>query len=386
MRDTKIMKILMIFPTYQPSYQKDGIGDYTNILVEELRDKGNAVRVIASGRYSGSDGDVIKVGHGSWGWHELASTMKEIEDSGYDVVHMQYSPVSYGFGITFKLLPLLVRLKSRGTLFVTTFHTLVGGRWVSRINALLLTMFSNKVISTNDELTGLFGKWFAPFFGKLTQIPIGSNIPPADLSREDAREEFEKEYAISKGCTLLVNFGFPNPWKGIEDIFKALRILPNKEKYRLVMICSEIDENRDYIKGLRELAKDKGIEGNIIWIEGEDGVKVSRSLKAADIFVAPYVDGISIRRGTLMAAIVNGLPVVSTYPRVDMPYFEDNKNVVLVPVSDPGALAAAVERVGMDIGLRTRLSDNIAVLAQRFDWGNIADRTLRVYEGQGETG
>jgi glycosyltransferase involved in cell wall biosynthesis len=69
-----------------------------------------------------------------------------------------------------------------------------------------------------------------------------------------------------------------------------------------------------------------------------------------------------------------------------MPYFEDNKNVVLVPVSDPGALAAAVERVGMDIGLRTRLSDNIAVLAQRFDWGNIADRTLRVYEGQGETG
>ncbi|MDP8299344.1 MAG: glycosyltransferase [Candidatus Tantalella remota] len=380
------MKILMIFPAYQPGYQKDGIGDYTRILVEELRDKGNDVRVIASGRYSGIDADVVKVGNGKWGRNELAATMKEIEGSGYDVVHMQYSPVSYGFGVTFKLLPLLVRLKARRTLFVITFHTLVGGRWVSRMNALLLTMFSHKVISTNEELTGLFGKWFAPFLGKLTQIPIGSNIPPAEISREDARAEFEKENDISRDCTLLANFGFPNPWKGVEDIFEALRLVTNKGKYRLAMICSEIEENKEYLRSLKGQAAEKGIENSIIWIEGEDGLKVSRSLKAADIFIAPYHDGISIRRGTLMAAIVNGLPVVSTYPRVDMPYFEDNKNVILVPASDPEALAAAVERVAMDIGLRTRLSDNITLLAQRFDWGEIADRTLKVYNGQGETG
>ncbi len=372
----------MIYSTYPPNYQVDGIGDYTRILVAKLRERGMDVHVITSGRYAGNDPKVIKIGGGVWGIRELVKVFRKIREERFNVVHMQYTPLSYGFGVVFKLLPLLVRLSAHGIRFVTTFHTLVGGRWISKINALLITMFSHSVISTHEEMTQLFNKWFFMFRKKLVQIPIGSNIFPCDTDKGSVRPEINKRFGISERAVLLINFGFPNPWKGLETLFYSLKILSRQDRYRLILLGDIRDEDMEYRHRLKGLVRRLGINREVIWIEGLDEKTASEVILASDICVLPYVDGISIRRGSLMAAMAHGLPVISTFPRVKNPYFRNGENVVFVKEGDRVALAEAMERLADDPAARERLSRNIREIAKTFDWSVIADKTAEIYRGR----
>ncbi|MEA3490202.1 MAG: glycosyltransferase family 4 protein [Candidatus Omnitrophota bacterium] len=369
----------MIFSIYSPNYQADGIGDYTRILVQKLRQRGHDVHVIASGRYAGDDQRVIKIGDGYWGIRELVKAFRKIREGRFDVVHLQYTPVSYGFGVTFKFLPFLIQISIHDILFVTTFHTLVGGKWISRLNALLLSAFSHKIIGTNEEVAFLFRKWLGLFKGKFSQIPIGANVSPAETDIRQTRELLAKKYGIVKDAVILSNFGFSNPGKGFEDLIDALNRLNVNGRYYVLQIGAIRDEDVEFRNYLKSLIRMRGMEKNFIWTGKLDQQQASALLKASDIYVVPYTDGISIRRGSLMAGIVNGLPIISTFPRVEVPYFKDGKNVVLVERGDPVRLAGAVERLAKDKDLREKLSVGVNELAEEFDWDRIADRTLKVY-------
>ncbi|MDD5634073.1 MAG: glycosyltransferase, partial [Candidatus Omnitrophica bacterium] len=232
------MKICMVFPMYQPNYQRDGIGDYTRILVENLRALGHEVYVVASAGYKGNDKNVFKIFREKWGINEVKQICRLAREYKFDIVHIQYTPVSYGFGVAFKLLPLFIRLTCKGTKCVTTFHTLVGGKWISKVNAALLVIFSHRIITTHEELTCLYRKYFGVFKKKCREIPIGSNIIPGNIDTASVRADIEQNFGIDKNAVLLVNFGFPNPWKGLENLCNALKILVKKNNYYLLLLYS----------------------------------------------------------------------------------------------------------------------------------------------------
>ena len=94
----------------------------------------------------------------------------------------------------------------------------------------------------------------------------------------------------------------------------------------------------------------------------------------------PYADGVSFRRGSLMAALAHGVPIVTTVPRVDLPELRPEENVVLAPPEQPLELADAVMRVADHEGLRARLGEGARRLSQNFEWDKIARDTLAVYE------
>jgi glycosyltransferase involved in cell wall biosynthesis len=68
---------------------------------------------------------------------------------------------------------------------------------------------------------------------------------------------------------------------------------------------------------------------------------LSVHLQACDVAVQPYPDGVSARRTTVMAALANGVPVVTTAGRFTEPEWSAAA-VALVPAGDASALAAAV--------------------------------------------
>jgi glycosyltransferase involved in cell wall biosynthesis len=107
--------------------------------------------------------------------------------------------------------------------------------------------------------------------------------------------------------------------------------------------------------------------------------EVSASFYGADICVLPYRDGASFRRGSLMAALAHGMPIVSTTPRVALSELRDGENVVLVPPRDPRALADAVASLAHDADLRWRIGEGARQLSREFNWERIAARTLEVY-------
>ncbi|MBD3295850.1 MAG: glycosyltransferase [Candidatus Omnitrophica bacterium] len=374
------MKICMIFPTYPPNYQADGIGDYTRILVEKLRDKGQKVSVISSGRYAGKDPDVIKVGGGRWSLKELVKTYRLIRDAKFDVVHMQYTPVTYGFGPVYKLLPVLVKAALPRTVFVTTFHTLVGGPWITRAYAVILSLFSDRLISTNEEITGLFNRWIPYFRPKIDQIPIGANVKNVDVDRSRARRGLERKYGLRKNAVILSNFGFTNPGKGFEDIIDAMSLLGENDRYYLLLVGALRDEDAAYRHRLNGLIRMKGLERNVIWAGEADDHRISSLLKGSDIYIIPYTEGLCTRRGSLMAGINHSLPVISTAPRNELPLFKDRENIMLVKRNDPASLADAIKELSADEELRNRIASKIGELEKTFNWDTIAERTIDVYK------
>jgi glycosyltransferase involved in cell wall biosynthesis len=261
----------------------------------------------------------------------------------------------------------------------------VGGRWVSRVNALLLSAFSHAIIATNDEIIYLIEKWMEVFRGKTFLVPIGANVQRSGMSREEARKKLEIEYGLKSNAVIMVNFGFCYPGKGVETIIKTVKNLDDRDRFYVIMMGAVRKGDEDYRRAIQNLIRMNGLDGNFVWIPEVDAEKASDILMGSDIFIAPYDEGVSIRRGSLMAALANGLPVVSTAPRIAIPYFKSGENVILAERGKIPGLVSAVERLCGDKELREKISKNALELAKRFDWDVIAEETEKVYAASRQT-
>jgi glycosyltransferase involved in cell wall biosynthesis len=99
----------------------------------------------------------------------------------------------------------------------------------------------------------------------------------------------------------------------------------------------------------------------------------------ADLFVAPFDAGASMRRGSLLAGLAHGLPVVSTSAALTSSYLRDGDNIALVPPRDPAALAARIAKLLKSRAQRARLAKGARKLAERLAWSSIAEETRAVY-------
>jgi glycosyltransferase involved in cell wall biosynthesis len=104
---------------------------------------------------------------------------------------------------------------------------------------------------------------------------------------------------------------------------------------------------------------------------------LSYALQACDLMAQPYPDGASTRRGTLMAALAHGVPVVTTTGRLSEPLWAAGGDVVAVPAGDNEALTRAVVALARDGRERARLSEQGRRLyASRFDLSHTVESLL----------
>jgi glycosyltransferase involved in cell wall biosynthesis len=76
---------------------------------------------------------------------------------------------------------------------------------------------------------------------------------------------------------------------------------------------------------------------------------LAECLSAADVYLAPFADGVSSRRTTLMAALQHGLAVVGTDgPMTDQAMRAAHDALTLTPVSDAEAFAEATANLALD--------------------------------------
>ena len=107
--------------------------------------------------------------------------------------------------------------------------------------------------------------------------------------------------------------------------------------------------------------------------------EVARNHAAADVFVAPATGRESFGI-VLVEAMAAGLPVVaSAIPGYDE-VVRDGVDGVLVPPTDPEALASAVERVLLDPALARRLGEAGRERSKRYAWDRVTADLEPIYE------
>jgi glycosyltransferase involved in cell wall biosynthesis len=378
---TANMRICMVCPTYPPNDVPCGVGDYTRELVGHLTRPGLSFTVVASTSHHPDRGASIRVVPFTARWDLRASLRlaRFLHDEAFDLVHIQYTPELYGRSPGMKVLPALLALRG-GPRVILTPHTLVGGYQSATMLAPLLTSFSHRIICPNEEVTYLVARYLRFLRQRVRQIPIGSNIPALVGDPEVTRAGIRAEFGLGADTMLLTHFGFAYSGKGLETLLVAAGHLRDAgTPFRLLMIGAPWPGAEAYYEELQARSRASGLKDHILWLGQCGRERIAALLSASDMYVVPYDDGISSRRGTLVSGIIHHLPIISTHPVRPSRLFRDGDNVLLVPPRDHAALARAMTTLITSPELRKRLRLGIAELANGFSWSRIADSTALVY-------
>ncbi len=366
------MRIGIVTGEYPP--MQGGVGAYSRILAQELVRQGHHVFVFSSASASNANtGIVLENRVHSWGIGSLRAISQWAKLQRLDILNIQFQTAAYWMSPWIHFLPSVVRHVP----VVTTFHDLrfpylfpKAGRlrdWI----VMHLARTSDGVIVTNHE-----------DFQRVQQlpiarlIPIGSNILhslPADF---DALHWREKAGAKPDDY-LLAYFGLVNRSKGLEILLDAMCKLRNENIPVRLIIIGDVGAsdptNVAYAQEIKHLAEKLNLSDLIRhtgFLENEQAV--GSYLAASDAVVLPFLDGVSYRRGSLMAAIRYACPIVSTRPQVPIQAFEDGENMLLVEPGNRAALASALRRLYHAPDLRQQLREGAAKLAHHFEWTQIA--------------
>ena len=393
------MRIVLLSAEYPP--QPGGIGDYTQQLAQALVGRGHAVTVgtIQDQRFttydlcSGQQQQFTQPVRWNWAsWHVVIAALDRLRP---DVLHMQYQTGAYAMHPAINLLPWRLRGLPQRPKLVVTAHDLLEPylfpkagplrMWVTRR---LLCDCDMAIVTNSDDIRQALALGCAAHL-----IPIGSNIIPLARDSTD-RDTRRSALGANDATTLIAYFGLLGRTKGVDTLIAALALLP--ATFRLVIIGGEATapQDRAYAVAVRQQVAALGLNQRVTITGQVPDEVVSRWLYAADLAALPFADGASFRRGSLLAALAHGLPVVTTerargqgsgvrgQGSDELGISRRSgimKNAVdpepwaeFVPPGDPAALAAALARLAADPQLRAKLGSAGLALATQFDWGAIA--------------
>jgi glycosyltransferase involved in cell wall biosynthesis len=217
----------------------------------------------------------------------------------------------------------------------------------------------------------------------LRHIPIGSNVRP-DLAPDYDRTVWRAALGVQPDDIVIGYFGFMNASKGIDTLLQAVRIaLNNKLPVKLLMIGGRTGTsdpaNIVYAQEVDQMVDDLDLNSHIRWTGFVDDQAVSGHLTACDIVALPFRDGVSFRRGSLMAALAHGCAIITTHPQMEVPELISDQQVRMIPAESPTALSIAIEDLAFNPELREELGRQALQLAQQFTWETIAVQTAAYF-------
>ena len=387
------MRIGLVTGEYPP--QQGGVGDFTRELARALIAAGHEAQVITgcdnqeAGGKRHEDGITVHRAIKSWGMRCRSEIGAIAQQQKLDVLNIQYEPAAYAMQVGVNFLPDAWGRRKIKVPVVTTFHDLLVPYLFPKAGSLrwkvveYLARHSDAVIVTNAEDHARLSNLQSPI-SNLCTIPIGSNIDPV-LAGEFDRAAERARWGIRPDEQILGYFGFLNLSKGGSDLMQALKVLRNRGlPVKLLLIGgrtgSSDPSNAEYAAQVERLVASLGLQAEVIATGYLTPPEVSRALMLCDVMVLPYVDGASLRRGSLLAAIAHGKAIVTTEPRYPIEGLTPEDSVLYMPSNNPQALAEAVQRVLQDDVLRARLQTQIYIAAKLYTWDRIAAQTLAVFD------
>ena len=167
---------------------------------------------------------------------------------------------------------------------------------------------------------------------------------------------------------MLATFGTNHPSRLMDHVVAAANAIVARHQ-RVTLLCLGV--GTPPLKGL-----DRAV--TLRRPGRQSSEDLATELSAADIYLAPFADGLSTRRTTLMAALQHALPVVGTEGRLtETELRREDVAISWTPSGDPRLFANAAVELAGDVGLRRRRgAAGRALYDRRFSWETIAQIVL----------
>lgn len=220
---------------------------------------------------------------------------------------------------------------SRVTPFDTYSNVPLTKRWVLKQLARLVMPRADALTCVSKDMV----EQYRTVFPSPPHVCV-YNIVDDALSRSRMSEAVDHPWLLAKDRPVLVAAGRLAPWKGFADLIRAVAILSRRRKLRLLILGDGPSRPE-----LEALIAELGLSDSVA-LPGY----VENPLKyfaRADAFVlSSLVEGLP---NVLVEAMLCGCtPVATDCPTGPREVLQDGKYGCLVPVGDPDAMAAGIER------------------------------------------
>jgi glycosyltransferase involved in cell wall biosynthesis len=348
----------LLTPEYPPAC--GGVGDYTALLASALADAGDVVHVWYPSREQSRATPVV----GRVAIHHLpdrfGSLARAVLDRAFvdmpGTILVQYVPNAFGLrGGNVPFCRWLLRTGRRGADVRVMIHEPFFYFGFARPwrNALGVTqrLMAALVIRASRSLYFSTENWFrylAPYgpVANATVLPVPATIaldPPAALvAAWRSRVAHGAEVVVGHLGTYGEHVG-----GGLRKILPAIwSVLPHAQ----VLLVGE--GSRAFTEQIRHRApRESSVQGT-----GRlSSIDAAAALCACDVLIAPYPDGVTTRRTSVMAALACGRPVVTSDGALTEPIWRDTGALALAPAGDAASFAEAVKRLACDPSLRASL-------------------------------
>jgi glycosyltransferase involved in cell wall biosynthesis len=298
------MRLALLSGAFPP--QLDGIGDYSWWLSQTLAEQGHEVTVLTSFapvRQPAAGVDVIPC-FDACRSQTIHGALQSLQKKGrFDWLIVQYNPFCFGRrGFAPWLIP---ALRGSGIPIAVMFHeTFAVPLWPWQQIVMRIWQYPQFALLARTGLCHFVSteRWLAQVRrwakGPSQLLPVGSNLPLCSLTKREARERL----GLRQDALILGVFGFAHQSKRTEWIGAAARRINAKFPQTEVLCIGQVGQ---FVRGVcgETPVHDHG---------SLPGPEVSLRLRAMDVFLAPLTDGISGRRGSVIAALQHGLPICST--------------------------------------------------------------------------
>jgi glycosyltransferase involved in cell wall biosynthesis len=185
---------------------------------------------------------------------------------------------------------------------------------------------------------------------------------------------------ITENSFLILWLGVYEPFRRIEDLLEAIRILRSKAELVHCLVAGRSDVAPVYAAKLKQFVSEHGLGKQVCFAEGSiPEEKIPDFYSACDVFVFPN-DEQSWGLAPLEALACNRPVVVSRGSGVQEA-MRDGGTALLVPPRCPGALAGAILRLKLDPALRERIRhQGRQLVARELSWTEYVRQTAALLE------
>jgi glycosyltransferase involved in cell wall biosynthesis len=351
-----------------------GVSDYTHLLARGLAGVGDEVHVwapAAAGAAPRDTGVAVHALPGHFGWRAVARLRRELkrERRPYRLL-VQYVPHMYGW----KAMNLLFcgwLASCRNPAPWVMFHEVAFPcSWrqravynvlglVNRVMAAVVARSATRIFVSIPAWANLLAR-LGRVGDRIAWLPVPSNLPTAITP--EASRAVRSRLGIDAGAVVVGHFGTFGP-PTATPLEEMLPPLLRRDPRRIALL---IGRGGDSFAG-PFAARHAALHGQVRSTGQLSADEAAAHLAACDLLVQPYPDGASTRRGTLMAGLALGRPIVTTHGALTEPFWRDSGAVALAPAGNLCDCVDLAERLLSDHAAREALGGRAAALyAGRF--------------------